>query len=309
MDRNHVRRLTPALRVVVVLGATATGKSALALEIAARFNAEIINADSRYLYRGLDVGTATPIMAERRGVPHHLVDVLDPTETYSLAQFLDDAFGAIEDVAKRGHLPLVAGGTPQYLRALIEGWQTPDVPPNESLRAALTTQSPEQLLERLEQIDRTSAARIGLNQRRLIRALEIHAATGRPPSELRGKESPPYRFLIIGLRRDRESLHQRIAERARMMFAGGLLDEARVILDLDPALPALSSIGYPEARAVVLGELSLDEAIERTIYATNRYVRHQETWFRRFSSVEWYDSSGSGFSDMVFARINMFLSD
>lgn len=309
MDRNHARRLTPGLRVVVLLGATATGKTALALELAARFNAEIINADSRYLYRGLDVGTATPDLAERRGIPHHLVDILDPTETYSLAQFLDDAFAAIENVAQRGRPPLVAGGTPQYLRALIEGWRTPEVPPNESLRAALAAVSSEELLERLKQVDPTSAARIGRNQRRLIRALEIHSATGRPASELRGKEAPPYRFLIIGLRQDREALHQRIAERARLMFAGGLLDEARALLDLDPALPALSSIGYPEARAVVLGELSFAEALERTIYATNRYVRHQETWFRRFPDVEWYDSSAPGVSDAIFERVDAFLGD
>ena len=307
MEPDHARRLTSGLPVIVLLGATATGKTALALELAARFNAEIINADSRYLYRGMDIGTAKPSLAERRGIPHHLVDILDPTETYSLARFLADAFVAAEDVGGRAKLPLVTGGTPQYLRAFIEGWRAPEVPPNQPLREALAGETPAQLLERLALVDPASAASIGPNPRRLIRALEIHSATGQPASELRGKLPPPYRFLVLGLRQERSMLHARIAARARLMFVNGLLEEARALLDLDPAFPALSSIGYSEARAVLLGELSLDEAIERTVFANNRYVRHQETWFRRFADVTWFDSARPEFPDDVFAHVRAFL--
>jgi tRNA dimethylallyltransferase len=236
-----------------------------------------------------------------------LVDILDPTETYSLAQFLADAYNAVEEVGGRGKLPLVTGGTPQYLRAFIEGWRTPEVPPDERLREALASEPPAQLLERLELVDPASPASIGPNPRRLIRALEVYAATGQPASEQRGKSPPPYRFLVLGLRQERTMLHARIEARARMMFANGLVEETRSLLDLDSGLPALSSIGYPEARAVLLGELSPDEAIERTVFATNRYVRHQETWFRRFADVAWFDSARPDFSKAVFAQVRAFL--
>lgn len=308
MCAEHVRQLTPDLPVIVVVGATATGKTVLALRLAARFNAEIINSDSRYLYRGMDVGTAKPSAVERGRIPHHLLDVLDPSETYSLATFLDAAFSAIEAVAARRRLPLVVGGTPQYARALLEGWQTPAVPPNDTLRADLEAVAVGELIERLRTVDPASAERIGPNQRRLIRALEIHAATGQPASELRGKQKPPYRFLTIGLRQPREKLYARIDERTRWMFANGLLDEARALMGLDPNVPALSSIGYPEARDAMVGRLELEAAIERTQFATHRYVRHQETWFRRFPDVRWFDSSVAGYEADVERAVTAFLA-
>lgn len=309
MCTDNPRRLTPALPIVMVLGATATGKSALALRLAYRFNAEIINADSRYLYRGLDIGTAKPSVEERAGIPHHLVDVLEPTEQYSLAQFLDDVYRAIEAVAVRSKLPLVVGGTPQYLRALLEGWQTPNVVPNEVLRNELAAFPVAELRARLRAVDPASADQIGPNLRRLIRALEIFDATGRPASELRSKQPPPYRVLRIGLRLDRAHLHARIAERAQWMFSNGLLDEAQALAELDAALPALSAIGYPEARAVVTGQLTVDEAIERTRFATNRYVRHQETWFRRFPEVHWFDSASLNYVADAEQAVASFLRD
>lgn len=288
---DNPRRLTPGLPVVVILGPTATGKTGLALALAERFDIEIVNADSRYLYRGMDIGTAKPTAEERARVPHHLLDLLEPDEPYSLATFLDGAYAAIEDIGRRGKLPVVAGGTPQYLRALIEGWQTPRVPPDDELRAKLEQVPVEELFMRVQEVDPESAERIGpRNARRLIRALEVWEKTGEPLSAQQGKHPPPYRMLVIGLRRDRDELYRRIDERARWMFANGLLDEARDLRGVDTAAPSMSAIGYPEARAVVLGEITVEEAIERTSYATHRYARHQQTWYRRFEDVHWFDA-------------------
>jgi tRNA dimethylallyltransferase len=301
---DNLRGLSPGLPVVVILGPTAVGKTALSFALAERFDIEIVNADSRYLYRGMDIGTAKPTPEELARVPHHLVDIFDPDEPYSLARFLDDGYGAIEDVGQRGKLPVVVGGTPQYLRALIEGWQVPRVPPDAEFRARLEREPVEALFERVRRVDPVSAERIGpANARRLIRALEVWEKSGRRLSEQQGKQPPPYRFLLAGLRREREELYRRIDERARWMFANGLLDEARALLRYAPGLPAMSAIGYPEARAVVLVELDLEEAIERTCHANHRYARHQLTWYRRFDGVRWFDAGDAnlieGVSDAV----------
>lgn len=289
---DNSRNLTAGLPVIVILGATATGKTGLALRLAERFDIEIVNADSRYLYRGMDIGTAKPDEAEQQRVPHHLIDILEPDENYSLARYLDDAYSAVEGIGRLAKLPVVAGGTPQYLRAFIEGWTMPRVPPDEELRARLDDHDTAELFDRLDAVDPPSAERIGpTNKRRLIRALEVFEKSGIPMSEQSGKEPPPYRLILVGLRLDREALYERIDARARWMFEHGILDEARRLLPLDPSLPALSSIGYPEARAAVRGEIDLETAIERASFSTHRYARHQSTWFRRFADVHWFDAT------------------
>ena len=305
---DNPRDLTPDLPVVVILGLTATGKTGLALALGGRFDLEIVNADSRYLYRGMDIGTAKPTAEELAAIPHHLVDTLEPDEPYALALFLDDAFAAIEDIGSRGKLPVVVGGTPQYLRALIEGWQTPRVPPDEELRARLEQDPVEDLYQRVREVDPESAERIGpTNARRLIRALEVWEKSGEPLSAQQGKYPPPYRTLVIGLQLDRDVLYARIDARARWMFANGLLDEARALLRYDASLPSMSAIGYPEARAVVQGELTVEEAIEQTSYATHRYARHQQTWYRRFEGVRWFDAGEEGFAEAVVAGVSELL--
>lgn len=309
---HNERALTPGLPVIVILGATATGKSALALTIAERIGGEIISSDSRYLYRGMDIGTAKPDADELQRVPHHLVDIVEPDEDYSLARFLDDAFAAIEDVSRRGKVPVVAGGTPLYLRALLQGWRVPRVPPNNELRAALEQLDTADLYERVAAVDPASAERIGeSNRRRLIRALEVYEGAGRPMSELEGKDPPPYRFLLIGLFQERERLYERIDERVRWMFANGILDEARMLVErgVPKSSAAMSAIGYPEARAVVLGEMDVEEAIDQTCFATHRYVRHQATWFRRFENVNWLDSSQDRLEDEALQLVEEFLRD
>lgn len=296
--------------VVVIIGPTAVGKTELSLELARRFPIEIINADSRYLYRGLDIGTAKPTAEEQAKVRHHLVDILDPNESYSLGRFLDDATAAVEEIASRGHLPVVVGGTPQYLRAFVEGWKVPRVAPNPKFREGLASLSAERLHERLIDVDPEAAERIGdRNKRRLIRALEVYHVSGKTMTEQSGREPPPYKLIQIGLRRERDELHARIEERAREHFENGLLEEARNLLPYDAKLPAMSSISYPEARAAVLGEISVEEAIERTCYSNNRYVRHQETWFRRFDDVRWFDAASPDLAERVAEYIASQIGD
>jgi tRNA dimethylallyltransferase len=303
------RGLTPGLPVVVVLGPTATGKTELAIRIARAFDGEVVSADSRYFYRGMDIGTAKPTVEEQAGIPHHLIDILDPDEPYSLGQFLDDVFLAIEDVASRRHLPVVAGGTPQYLRAMLEGWTVPEVPPDDDLRTRLDQEPIEWLFHRLHDVDPASAERIGpTNKRRMIRALEIYEKTGQTMTDLSGKTPPPYRFHIIGLTQPREVLYPRIDARVRRMYAEGWLDEVRALhaSGITAAHPSMSAHGYREALEVVTGRTDVEDAIARTCTIIHRYVRHQQTWFRRFNGIHWFDSSSDGWQDAALASIPEF---
>jgi tRNA dimethylallyltransferase len=305
------RRLTRGLRVIVVLGPTATGKTELALLLARELGGEVVSADARYFYRGMDIGTAKPSMAERADVVHHLIDILEPHAAYSLATFLDDAYAAIEDIARRGRVPIVAGGTPQYLRALLEGWTVPEVPPDERLRERLQREETAALYARLQQVDPRSAERTGPhNKRRIMRALEVYEVAGRRMSELAGQSPPPYRFLIVGLTQPRESLYERIDRRVRDMYARGWLDEVRglKVRGVDAAMPSMSAHGYREALAVIDGSMTVDEAIARTCFIIHRYVRHQQTWFRRFDGVQWFDSSELGYQTRALDFARRFLA-
>lgn len=310
MDRT--RDLTPGLRLVVILGSTASGKTALAIHVAKSFGGEVVSADSRYFYRGMDIGTATPSIAEREGIAHHLIDIRDPDDSYSLAAFLDDAYGTIEDIARRGQLPVVAGGTPQYVRALIEGWRVPHVEPDETYRAELALRPTDDLYAELASFDPVSAERIGpSNKRRMIRALEVNRAVGKPMSEVAGAQRPPYRMHVIGLYQSREVLYPRIDQRVRDMFDAGWLDEVRKLRDrgISAQHPAMSAHGYREALEVIEGTTSLEDAIERTCFMIHKYVRHQQTWFRRFPNVTWYDSAIAGYESVVLDDLAVFLGD
>ncbi|HEX5503856.1 MAG TPA: tRNA (adenosine(37)-N6)-dimethylallyltransferase MiaA [Thermomicrobiales bacterium] len=273
--------------LVVIAGPTAVGKSAAALALAREFAGEIVSADSRQVYRGLDIGTAKPTPAERAAAPHHLLDLVDPGEEFSLADYQALAYRAIAATQARGRVPLLVGGTPLYVNAVVEGWRLPRVPPNRALRAALEAEAardgPAGLARRLAAVDPAAAARAAGNPRRLIRALEVYAATGRPMSELAGKAAPPYRVLQVGLTLARPALHARADERVDAMIAAGLVAEVRGLLDrgYDPALPALSGIGYAEIARHLAGDISLPEAITQIKANTHRYIRHQETWLRR----------------------------
>lgn len=281
-------------RVAVIAGPTASGKTALAIALAARVGGEIVNADSQQVYRGLDVGTAKPTAAERAAVPHHLLDLVAPGEGMDAARFVALADAAIAEVAARGRLPIVAGGTGLYVRALLHGVvAAPGRDP--ALRARLQEQAARlgrpALHARLAAMDPQAAARIRPNDLvRVVRALEI-AAGGRRPSELHASHAfreDRYDATLVALDPPRDALHARIDARVREMFAGGILDEARALAArLGGAAPPKLPIGYAEALAVVRGTMDVDEAIRRVQVAHRRYARRQVIWLRRERGVAW----------------------
>jgi len=279
--------------IAVLSGPTASGKTRLGIDVARRLGAEIVSADSQQVYRGLDVGTAKPTAAERAEVPHHVVDVVEPGDGMDAARWAGLADGAIRDIAGRGRLPLVVGGTGLYLRALLRG--VVDAPARDpELRLRLTEEAERlgraALHARLAGIDPLAAARIRPNDLvRVIRALEI-AAGGRTQSELfaeHGFAVRRYRYRLLAIDVPREELHRRIDERARAIVAGGILEEARALLDrFGPRLPKLP-IGYAEAAACLRGEMS-PEALARAIAVVHRrYARRQLIWLRREEDLEW----------------------
>ncbi len=292
-------------KLVVVVGATASGKSDAAILIAQKFDGEVVNSDSRLFYRGMEIGTARPTGEELASVPHHLIGFLEPSDTYSLARFLSDASAAARDIQDRGKLPVITGGTGQYVWGLLEGWQVPDVPPDTELRAQLEKELAEYgvdaLYARLQQLDPHVAESIdGKNHRRVIRALE-RIASG---SEHENREAidPGYDSLVIGLHVERAELHRRIAERVDRMLAAGWLDEVKHLIDagVDFDSPALSAIGYRELVSVISGEMAIDEARERTIRVTNRLVRHQNNWFKQADPrINWFDVTDGDISRVI----------
>ena len=274
-------------RVLFIVGPTASGKTAASLELATHAHIEIVNADSRQVYRDMSVGTGKPTPGELASVPHHLIDVAAPDEHYNLARFLAEARTAIAGVASRGARPVVVGGTGQYVWGLVEGWQAPAVPPNRQLRAELAGKArrngPEVLHEQLRAVDPGSAAAIDpRNVRRVVRALEVWHETGAPFSRQRRKSPPDFEPVLLGIAPDRALLRQRAAERVDAMLSGGWPEEVRELLDAGygPELPSFSSVGYREVAAYVQGNMTLDETAARIKSATHRLVRRQATWFK-----------------------------
>ena len=248
---------------------------------------EIINADSRQIYRGMDIGTAKPTAAQRKLVPHHLLDLRRPDEDFSLAEYVRLASSAIGSLHGRGVLPILVGGTGLYLRAVTQGYDVPPVPPNAELRASLEAEARAgggaALVERLARLDPVSAARIDPhNTRRLIRALEVTLQLGRPFSDLQ-RQAPHYRTLFIVLQGERANLYARADARLEEMIAAGFADEVQSLLaaGYGPELPALSALGYREMVAHMRGEVTLAQAQEAIRYHTHAYIRRQLTWFRR----------------------------
>lgn len=274
-------------RIVVIVGPTAVGKTRLSIDLAAEVGAEIVNADSRLFYRGMDIGTAKPSAADMARVPHRLVDILGPNDPVSLAMFQDLAYAAIDDVLSRGAPPFLVGGTPQYVNAVVEGWQIPRVEPDQELRARLQREAdehgPDTLLERLHSVDPESAERNAGNLRRVIRALEVWEKTGIPITAQQGKGPARYDALELEFWLPRDVLFQRIDARAVDQVREGLFDEIRMLIAVgaDPESPSFSSIGYRQAMPHIRGEASAEEVLERIRFDTHRLVRHQETWWRK----------------------------
>jgi tRNA dimethylallyltransferase len=289
------------LPVIVLLGPTGVGKTPLAVELAQALGGEIVSADSRQVYRGMDIGTAKPTPAQRAAVPHHLLDMVDPDAVFTLADFCERAQAAIEEVRNRGRLPFLVGGTGQYLAAMLEGWRVPRVPPQPELRDRLRREAQEKgveaLYRRLQEVDPEAAARIlPGNLRRIIRALEVYEATGVPFSRQRGKERPPYNYLVLGLTMERPALYERVDRRAEAMVRQGLVEEVRSLLARGYGwdLPSMSGLGYIQFRPYLEGRCSLEEALARLKYDTHAFIRHQYTWFRRLPVQRWFDAGRPG---------------
>ena len=288
------------LPLIAIIGPTAVGKTELSLQLAERFNGEIISSDSRLFYRGMDIGTAKPSNAEMARVPHHLIDVSEPHETWSLGQFQKAAAEIIEDIVARGKLPFLVGGTGQYFRAVTEGWTPPEVKADARLRGVLEKLNDEHGAEwlhaRLSMLDADAAEKIDYrNVRRTIRALEVILTTGEKFSSQRQQHGEPiYNLLTIGLKRPRPELYERVDLRIHQMFEMGLLDEVQTLLDkgYSPELPSMSALGYRECVAVLNGEMSQDEAITQMKRITRVFVRRQANWFKEADRrIRWFEAS------------------
>jgi len=281
----HERDQFPPL--VVIVGPTAVGKTELAVCLAETVGGEIVSADSRQVYRGMDIGTAKATSEEQARAAHHLIDVADPDETLGLAQFQELAYAAIAEISARGRVPLLVGGTGQYVMAVVEGWKVPRVQPDEALRRDLYQQAEAEgadaLHARLAALDPVAAGKIDArNVRRVVRALEVCLSTGAPISEQRGKSPPPYRLLMLGLRISRTELYRRIDERVERMMAAGLEDEVRGLVAAGYGfdLSSMSGVGYGQFAPYLAGEASLEDVVREIKRATRRFVRHQGTWLR-----------------------------
>ena len=292
-------------KLIAVVGPTAAGKSALAIEMARRFDGEVINADSRLLYRGLDIGTAKPSPDERRGVPHHLVDVLDPEDSYSLAAFLDDSRRLISEITSRGRLPIVVGGTGQYAWGLLEGWDVPRVGPDAELRRdleeLLDTEGLYSLVAQLLDLDPEAAETIDLrNPRRVMRAIE-RARAGEPGTGgLLSPERPPYDALVIGLTAERQSLYERVDDRIDRMIEQGWVDEVQGLLaaGVGDDTPGMSAIGYRDIARRVREEISLDDLKASVQKATRTLVRRQYNWFKpNDPRIAWFETGPDAISE------------
>lgn len=301
----------PAERLLVaVVGPTAVGKTALALALAARLGGEIVSADSRQIYRSMDIGTAKPTPTELAATPHYLIDIADPDDDFSLALYHDLAMAAIEQIGARGRLPLLVGGTGQYLAAVLEGWQIPRVAPQPELRAALERAAEREgapaLHARLAQVDSAAAAAIQpTNLRRIIRALEVYELTGRPISEQQRKQPPPYRIRTLWLTLAPERLYARIDARVDAMVAAGLVEEVRGLAERGYSweLPAMSSLGYREFAPFFAGACSLEEAVQRLKFNTHAFARRQANWFRRLPGCVQLPADAEDLVARVFAEL------
>jgi tRNA dimethylallyltransferase len=289
--------------LLVVVGPTAVGKTAVAVRLAASVPLEVVNADSRQVYRGMDIGTGKPTPEERAAVPHHLLDVADPDERYHAARFRAEALEAIAAIRARGRLPAVVGGTGLYVRALLKGLH-PAPPADAALRAELERYADAHgtpaLHARLAAADPAAALRLHPNDRvRIVRALEVHTLGRRGPDRAAGDWDRPvadWRLLMVGLGLPRATLRQRIAERARGMVERGMMDEVKQLLaaGYDEALPSMGGIGYREFCAVLRARTTADEALRLMIRDTTRYAKRQMTWFAREPELRWIDVERAG---------------
>ncbi len=307
--------MAPFPPIVVITGPTAVGKSAVALELAARFGAEILSADSRQIYRHLDIGTAKPTIAERGRVPHHLLDLVEPDESYSAANFREDADRVLLDLAKRDRVAFLVGGSPHYVQAVVDRLEIPPVPPQLGLRRELEAyardRGAERLHQRLRDVDPAAADEIqATNVRRVIRALEVYQVTGEPFSRIGRRRGIPLPALRLAITDDRTRLYERIDRRLGLQIEAGLIEETRRVLDMGfgPELPPLRGLVYREAVALLQGRMALGEAVRRMKETTHAFVRRQYTWLRREPKIRWLEA-GPDLANRVEDSIERYLEE
>ena len=281
------------IKLISIIGPTASGKTALSIEIAKKFNGEIISADSMQIYKEMNIATAKPTVEEMDGVPHHLMDFLDPTEEYSVAQFVEEARNIISDISSRGKIPVIAGGTGLYVSSLLNNVQFSNASIDEKLRADLMSKPTDDLLNTLFKVDRESYEKLSIekNYKRIARALEIYYLTGKPKSVLDREAlsvESPYLPIKLGLKAAyREYLYQRINKRVDLMVENGLLDEAKIILKKNLSSTASKAIGYKEFIPYFEKQMSLEECKETLKRETRRYAKRQLTWFKKDKEIYW----------------------
>ena len=301
--------------LVAIVGPTGVGKSRLALRLAQAFDGEIVSADSRQAYRYVDIGTAKPSQDELSLVSHHLIDIVNPDEDFSLAQYQQLAYRAIGDIQRRHKLVLLVGGSGLYVWSVLEGWGIPQVAPDSEFRHSLEEKvarvGKDELYEELARVDPIAAQGIDpRNVRRTIRALEVHRRAEIPFSQLRRKTAPPFSSLMIGLTTDRAELYRRIDLRVDEMIERGLVGEIKRLMSrgYDFNLPAMSGIGYEQIGMFLRGELTLAAAIQQIKFETHRLVRHQYSWFRlKDDRIKWFDIR-SKVGSQIMAPLTKFIS-
>jgi len=308
--------------LIAIVGPTGVGKTALAVTLAQSLAerkqraGEVVSADSRQIYHHMTIGTAKPDPEELAAVPHHLVDIVPPDYILTLAEFQERAYQAIDAIHARGHLPLLVGGTGQWVKAVVEGWGIPRVPPDPALRAELEAEAASigaaAFHAKLATVDLEAAARIDYrNVRRVIRALEVYQKTGLPISHHQRKTPPPYRILQVGLTMPREALYARIDARIEQMMAQGLLAEVEALLAQGYGwrLPALSGLGYRQFEPYFAGQIGLEEVVASIKKETRRFIRQQYNWFRPDdAAIVWVDVSVEGFETRVIKTVQAVLA-
>ena len=277
------------INVIAIVGATASGKTAYAIELAKKIDGEIVSADSRYVYKGFDIGTAKPTKEEQEGIPHHLIDIVEPEFEYSAGLYKKDASKIIQEIHSRGKTPIVTGGTGLYIDILLKNYDLPQIEANHSLRDELKQLDTEELFAKLKKMDTEASEIIDQNDRKkIIRAIEIIQATGKPLKETRGIEESPYTIEWIGKNHDRKTLYARIDKRVDIMLEMGLIDETKNLLKKHGSIPNLvNTIGYREITSYLNGNCSLEEATELLKKNTRNYAKRQLTWFRRNEEIKW----------------------
>ncbi len=281
--------LKPRIKVIAVVGPTASGKTDFAIKLAKDINGEIISADSRLVYKEMDIGTAKPTKEEMQGIPHHMIDIVEPEFEYSAALYQKEAKQKIYEISNRGNIPIIAGGTGLYIDILLKNFELPIFEPNKALRAKLSNYTTEELTKILINKDSTALDNIELkDKKKLIRAIEIIEATGKPLAQSRSISKPEFDVQWIGCNFERNELYDRINNRVDIMIEKGLVEETKALIEKHGKIPnIIDTIGYKEINFWLEGKYSFDEAIQLLKQNTRRYAKRQMTWFRRNQEIQW----------------------